>query len=109
MIHQVSDTASNRRDQIANFAELLRKASARQRVFNAVYYGKKRSKTVKEVADATDFSTKRVTEIAKPLADGEKLFDQGRERIDGKMQTVYTKIHFVERNKRKILKLANNK
>ena len=70
MVQQVSDTASNRRDQIANFAELLKKASARQRVFNAVYYGKKRFKTVEDVANATGFNTKRVTEIAKPLAEG---------------------------------------
>jgi hypothetical protein len=109
MVQQVSDTASNRRDQIANFAELLKKASARQRVFNAVYYGKKRFKTVEDVASATGFNTKRVTEIAKPLAEGEKLFEQGRERINGRTHTVYRKIHFVERNKRKILKLANNK
>jgi hypothetical protein len=109
MVQQVSDTASNRRDQIANFGELLQRAPAKQRVFKAVYFGKKRSKTVQDIADATGYTTKRVTEIAKHLADGEKLFEQARERIDGKAHTVYRKIHFVETNKRKILRLANSK
>jgi hypothetical protein len=109
MVLHVSDTASNRRDQIANFAEILRNAPAKQAVFIAVYRGKKRLKTVQEIATSTDFSTKRVTEIAKPLAGGEKLFEQGREKISGRMHTVYRKLDFVEANKRKILQLAKNK
>lgn len=108
MLH-VSDTASNRRDQIANYAEILRNAPARQAVFNAVYRGKNKFKTVNEVADLIDWTAKRVATVAKPLAKGEKLFEQGRERVDGRMQTIYRKIHFVETNKRKILQLANNK
>jgi hypothetical protein len=45
MTMQVSDTASHRGDQIANFADVLKNAPARQRVFSAVYYGKKRTKS----------------------------------------------------------------
>jgi len=109
MVINVSDTASNRRDQIANFAEILRNAPSKQAIFEAVYRGKKRVKTVEEIANATPFSAKRVTELAKPLARGEKLFEQGRERIDGKTHTIYRKLDFVEANKRKILQLAGNK
>ena len=109
MVHQVSDTASNRRDQIANFAELLRNAPMKQRVFEAVYRGKKRVKTVAEVAKAASIpTTKRVTEVAKGLVN-EKLFEQSRERIDGRKQTVYKKIDFVATNKKKILQLARSK
>src|SRR5580692_8873627 len=109
MVHQVSDTASNRRDQIANFAELLRNAPMKQRVFEAVYHGKKRVKTVEEVAAAASISTgKRVTEIAKSLVN-EKLFEQSREHIDGRNHTVYRKIDFVATNKSKILQLARSK
>ncbi len=108
MALQVSDTASNRRDQIANFAELLRNAPSRQKVFEAVYRGKKRFKTASELAAAVSFpTTKRLTEVAKPLVN-EKLFDQGRERIDGHVQTVYRKISFVATNKCKILQLARH-
>jgi hypothetical protein len=109
MVLHVSDTASNRRDQIANYAEILRNAPARQRVFIAVYRGKKKFKTVNEVADLIGWKAKRVATVAKPLAQGEKLFEQDRQRVDGKFQTIYRKIHFLERNKREILRLANNK
>lgn len=105
----VSDSASHRRDQIANFAEILRRAPARQKVFEAVYRGKKREKTITEIAKATRFSNKRVATIARPLAHGEKLFEQGRARISGEVHTVYRKIDFVVRNKREILSLARSK
>lgn len=108
MAQQVSDSSSHRRDQISNFAEVLRKAPARQKVFRAVYHGKKRFKTATAIADATGITTKkRVTEIAKPLA-REGLFVQERIRIDNKVHTAYRKIDFVETNKRKILQLARS-
>ncbi len=91
---QVSDAASHRRDQIANLAEVLRGSPAKQKVFAAVYWGKKQGKTVRQIADSTGYKTKRVTELAKPLA-RQSLFLQKRERIDGERQTVYTKIDFV--------------
>jgi len=105
---QVSDSASNRKDQIANFAEILKNAPARQKVFEAVYFGKKKFKSVNEIAGTTILSPKRVTIIAKPLC-RQGLFEQGRERIQGSMRTVYRKFGFVESNKQKILKLARNK
>jgi hypothetical protein len=109
MLQQVSDTASNRRDQIANFAELLRNAPAKQKVFEAVYRGKKRFKTARELAVAAGFpTTKYLPEKAKSLVH-EKLFDQDRERVDGSNQTVYKKIDFVATNKSKILQLARSK
>jgi hypothetical protein len=105
----VSDTSSNRRDQIANFAEILRNAPARQSVFEAIYRGKKATKTIGEVAKATGYFTKRVATIAGPLAHGEKLFEQARERHNGKVTTVYKKIPFVARNKDKILSIARKR
>lgn len=108
MVLHVSDTASNRRDQIANFAEVLRAAPARQRVLRAVYHGKRATKTVADVAKATGCSPKRVTVIAKRLA-REHLFEQARERVGGTMQTVYRKSGFVENNKHEILRLATKK
>lgn len=109
MTGQVSDTSSHRKDQIANFAEILRNAPSRQRIFEAVYRGKKQSKSVQWISRVTPpFDCKRVTEIAKRLVH-ERLIEQGRERIDGSLQTVYRKIEFVASNKAKILQLARNK
>jgi hypothetical protein len=106
---EVSDTPSHRRDQIANFADLLKNAAARQKVFKAVYRGKKRFKTIGEISTATKYPAKNVANIAGPLAKGEKLFEQGRERVDGRMTTVYRKIPFVTRNRAEILSLANSR
>jgi hypothetical protein len=108
MSHQFTDTPSHRRDQIANFAEILKNAPARQKVFEAVYFGKKKTKLASEIATATGFTQKRVTMVAKPLC-REGLFEQAREKRQGKSHTVYNKIGFVESNKRKILNLARNK
>lgn len=108
MAMQVSDTASHRKDQIANFADILKNAPARQKVFSAVYFGKKRTKSAKELATATGFTRIRVTEVAKRLV-RERLFEQSRERIDGSIQTIYRKLDFVESNKPKILSLARSK
>jgi hypothetical protein len=102
----VSDSSSHRRDQIANFAEILRNAEAKQKVFKAVYRGKQRSKTIGEIAKATGYTPKRVAEIAGPLARGEKLFEQDRARHDGRSTTVYRKLPFVVANRSKILSLA---
>ncbi len=105
---QVSDTPSHRRDQIANFAEILKNAPARQKVFEAVYFGKRKTKSAQEVANVTGYTRKRVTMIAKRLS-REGLLEQARERINGSMQTVYRKIGFVVSNKPKILSLARHK
>lgn len=105
----VSDSSSHRRDQIANFADLLKNAEARQKVFKAIYRGKKRSKTIGEISKATKYDAKRIATIAGPLAHGEKLFEQGRDRVAGKMTTVYKKIPFVTRNRAQILALANSR
>ena len=106
---ETSDPSSHRRDQIYNFAEILRNAEAKQKVFEAVYRGKQRSKTIAEIAKATGYSTKRVAEIAGPLAKGGKLFVQGRARVAGKVTTIYTKIDFVSSSRTKILSLARNR
>jgi hypothetical protein len=106
---ETSDPSSHRRDQIYNFAEILRNAAAKQKVFEAVYRGKKRSKTIGDIATATGYSTKRVAEIAGPLARGGKLFEQGRARHAGRRTTVYNKIDFVSANRAKILSLARNR
>ena len=105
---RVTDPSSNRNEQIANFAGLLTNAPAKRKVFAAVYHGKKRTRTVSDIATATRYSGKRVTEIAKKLAD-EGLFDQGRELYEGRRLTVYKKIPFLVANKTRILALAKDK
>ncbi len=105
---QVSDSVSNRDEQIRNAGEILKNASARQMVFEAVYRGKKKDKTAGEIATATGYSQKRVTMIAGPLAH-QGLFQQSRKRVGSFKQTVYSKINFIASNRSKILQLARSK
>ena len=72
-----------------------------------IYFGKRQIKTISEVAAVTGYSAKRVAEIAHPIA-REKLFEQCRVKIKGRIHTAYKKIGFVASNKSKILRLAGN-
>src|SRR5690348_13304440 len=107
MVLPVSDSASHRRDQIANLAELLANRATRQRLVRAVYYGKRKHKSVPFLAEKMNISGKRVTEIGKPLVDA--FFEQGRAKENGKSVTVYVKKHFVQYNLQEILRLASDK
>jgi len=107
MVLRVSDTASHRRDQIANLAELLRDRPNRQLLVKAIYFGKKRNKSVPFLAKKLGISTKRVTEIGKPLVN--QAFAQERARENEKSVTVYVKDEFVQHALREILRLANDK
>jgi hypothetical protein len=112
MVMNVSDNASHRRDQIANLAELLKNAPTRQALVKAVYFGKKRVKSVGELAvklssQIKGITPKRVTEIGKPLVN----FAFGQDRIveDGRKTTAYAKFDNRQRDLKEALRLATNK
>lgn len=112
MVMRVSDNASHRRDQIDNLAELLEDAPTRQALVKAVYFGKKRAKSVKELAVRLSYqfkgiTPKRITEIGKPLVNS--AFGQERIIEDGRKTTAYAKYDNVQRDLKEILNLANSK
>lgn len=107
----VSDSASHRRDQIDNLADLFEKAPTRQALATAVNFGKKRVKSVGELANKLSselkkkITAKRVTEIGKPLVN--LAFTQERIVENGRKTTAYAKLD--QHRVREALKLANNK
>jgi hypothetical protein len=111
MVLNVSDSASHRRDQIDNLADLLENAPTRQALARAVNFGKKRVKSVGELAAklSSEFkktiTAKRVTEIGKPLVN--LAFTQERIVENGRKTTAYAKLD--QHRVREALKLANNK
>ncbi len=112
MVLNVSDSVSHRREQIANLAELLTNAPTRQALVRAVYFGKKRVKSVGELAARLSphigtITPKRVTEIGKPLVN--RAFGQERIVENGRKTTAYTKFDNRQLDVKKALKLANNK
>jgi len=112
MVLNVSDNASHRRDQIDNLTDLLVNAPTRQALVRAVNFGKKRVKSVGELAAALSsqigkkITPKRITEIGKPLVN--LAFTQERIPEDGRRTTAYAKLDR-HRDVKEALKLANNK
>ncbi|MBB5063901.1 hypothetical protein [Granulicella mallensis] len=103
----VSDSASHRRDQIANFVELLSKSARYLNIARVVYRGKKAIKTVGEIAEALKKSEKDILTIARPMA-SQHIFTQSRVRINGKMTTAYSKDLFFVANRDEIFRLATH-
>lgn len=111
MVLNVSDNASHRRDQIDNLTDLLVNAPTRQALVKAVNFGKKRVKSIGELAaklssQIKGITPKRVTEIGKPLVN--LAFTQERIIENGRRTTAYAKLER-HRDVKDALKLANNK
>ena len=111
MVLNVSDNASHRRDQIDNLTDLLVNAPTRQALVKAVNFGKKRAKSVGELAEKLSsqikgITPKRVTEIGKSLVN--LAFTQERIVERGRKTTAYAKLER-HRDVKEALKLANNK
>jgi hypothetical protein len=112
MVLNVSDNASHRRDQIDNLTDLLVNAPTRQALVKAVNFGKKRVKSVGELAKKLslvlkkEITSKRITEIGKPLVN--RAFTQERILEQGRKTTAYAKFEH-HHDVREALKLANNK
>ncbi|MCZ6490622.1 MAG: hypothetical protein O7A06_08835 [Acidobacteria bacterium] len=107
MVLNVSDVVSHRRDQIGNLTELLENSPTKQALVKAVYFGKRRFKSVVALADKMAITPKRVTEIGKPLVG--LFFGQQKIRENGKSVTAYVKYDSVQQNLKKILQLSNDK
>jgi hypothetical protein len=99
----VSDARSNHPDQIAYIAKALGKASQRIKVFLFIHRGKKKFKTVLEIARGTGLSRKRVLEEGKKLVHKE-VVKQGS--LHGEIG--YFRDAFSYANQKKILSLATN-
>jgi hypothetical protein len=111
MVLNVSDSASHRRDQIDNLADLFESAPTKQALARAVNFGKKGAKSVGELAAKLSsqfkktITAKRITEIGKPLVN--LAFTQERIVENGRKTTAYVKLD--QHRVREALKLANNK
>lgn len=100
----VSDVRSNANDQIAHAAKVIGRSRARRLVFGAVCTGKKRIKTIADIAASTRLDRKQVLNAGKHLLDNQLFFRQTK--VDG--DTAYEKDSFYAKNKTRILSLAAN-
>jgi len=99
----VSDPRSNYNDQIAHAVNVLGHASQRIAVFKVIYLGKKRIKTVNEIAQTTGLKRMRVLQEAKFLADNLIIKPI---RVAGLL--AYEKDSFYSAQKKKILRYVQD-
>lgn len=99
----VSDHRSNSYEQIEFAWKKIGKSEARLNVFDCIYHGKKPVKTVQEISLKTGLSAKRVTEVAKVLANNSII-----KQIKLNKQTAYAKDAFYAANKNEIIRLVKN-
>lgn len=104
MAIRVSDSASNRNEQIENAATAIGRSEHRRLVFCAIHHGKRRFKTVAVIAEMTGLTPKQVLNAGRQLH-RKQVVDQTRE--DG--QTAYWKDDFLQAHKSKVLSLADDK
>jgi TIR domain len=100
----VTDVRGTAEHQIEMAAEALGQASQRCAVFREIHRGKKRTKTVEEIAKATALPRKRVLEEAVKLAH-KQIITQTRRDGD----TAYERDNFYYVNLAKILRRADQK
>jgi hypothetical protein len=103
MLLSVSDVRSSPKDQIAHVVEVLGHSKQRLDVFRAIYHGKKRIKTVNEIARATGLNRKQVLQVAKLLADNQIV---RAIRIAGSL--AYEKDSFYSAQKNKIMRYVRD-
>jgi DNA-binding transcriptional regulator GbsR (MarR family) len=100
----VSDVRSNPQDQIAHAAMVIGRSKHCKQVFSAIYQGKKKIKTVAEIAKQTSLPRMRVLQEAGKLCNNSIV---KKTKMNG--DTAYEKDPFYSQNKKKILRLAGNK
>ncbi|HEX5400334.1 MAG TPA: hypothetical protein VFY06_14905 [Verrucomicrobiae bacterium] len=100
---EVSDKISNLNDQLANAAKILGRSTHRQKVFEAIYRGKKQVKTQNDIRRTTKLPPVRILQEGGKLA-GNHIVEQFK--VDGLI--AYKKVGFYSLHKAKILRLARD-
>jgi hypothetical protein len=103
MTVKVADVRANTNENIRHAASVIGRSKARRDVFDAIYRGKKKVKTVPDLMAATNLSHKRV------LEEGQTLVGNGiveKEKVGGKV--AYRKDDFYSQHKRKVLDLVEH-
>lgn len=103
-LQSVNDFLSNVNENIEVAAKTLAKSPQRQKVFDAVYTGKKKVKTVADISAGTQLTEKQV------LMAGKVLYNHGLvEVVRPKGRIAYQKRDHIHHYKNKILSLARSK
>lgn len=103
MTQKFADVRANPNENVVHAARIIGRAKARRAVFEAIYRGKKKVKTVDELMDFTGLTRKQV------LNEGKRLVGNGivaQVKVDGR--TGYEKDEFFVHHKRRVLALVDD-
>lgn len=104
MITPISNSSGERNDKIANAARVIGKSKDRLEVFQNIYKGKKKIKTVTDIFSTSGLKTKkRVLEEAKILVSNDIVVQT---KFEG--ETAYEKIDFYTATRDKIISLVKH-
>ena len=100
---KVADVRANPSENIVHAAEVIGRSKLRRAVFEAIYKGKKKAKTVDELIEATGLERKQVLNEGKKLV-GNQIVNQ----IKVGARTAYEKDEFFVHRKKKVLALVDD-
>lgn len=101
MTVSVTDSFSNRDGHVQEAVAILSSSPQKWAIFEAVYRGKKKIKTVDEICSATGLNSKQVLNVGGPLARG------GLFRQVGRTPTTYVKIDEITHIRDRIIAARN--
>ena len=99
----VTDLRANKNENIVHAAKIIGRSQFRRKVFEAIYRGKKKTKTVNEIMAETGMSQVRVLQEGGTLA-----VNQIVEKTKKEGRMAYTKYESYTHDKNKILSLLDN-
>jgi hypothetical protein len=100
---KVADVRANPNENVVHAAQVIGRSKARRAVFEAIYQGKKKIKTVDELMQTTGLTRKRVLDEGKKL-DGNQIVTQ----VKVKGRVAYEKDDFFVHYKKKVLALVDD-
>jgi hypothetical protein len=105
MSTKVADVRANQNENITFAAKAIGRSKHRRRVFEAIYSGQKKVKTIQEIMAATGLSNQHASNEA-----GKLYADQivGRVKLDGRNAFGYVKDEFFARHRDKILRIVDD-
>jgi len=103
MSQSISHVPPYHYDRIAHAVSVLGRSKQRLKIFKAIYRGKKRSKSVNEIATTTGLNRIRVLQEGRFLADNEIV-----KLIRAAGTIAYEKYPFYSANKKRILQLVQD-
>lgn len=103
-LQSVVDLSSNAEENVAHAAKVVGRGEGRRKVFAAIYDGKQKIKSAKEIAKKTGLTEKRVLMEGKALTDNHIATP-----VKVKGYKAYQKIDFFHRLKKQILDLSASK